>query len=215
MNTMNVPPVTAPPSAATLIPPILLAKDLPGPMSLHRLHRLGTVHKLDDSAGYWIEHSKTLYGRALIVSHIAPFGTVTCMRTAAWVWLGGSSLTDEVDVLSASQFRAKSAGCTIRVYKRLTLPDQVMRLGELRITSPARTAVDLVMAPEEIIDPSAINALICRLMRKYRFRPNDCLEIVHHHRHHKFAARARSFFEALRQEFSDLSEETEQETAFA
>ena len=67
--------VASPATAQPAVPPILFTKDLPGPLSLNRLAAFGTLHKLDDSAGYWIEHSGTLYGRAKIVAEVAPFGT--------------------------------------------------------------------------------------------------------------------------------------------
>ena len=144
--------VASPATAQPAVPPILFTKDLPGPLSLNRLAAFGTLHKLDDSAGYWIEHSGTLYGRAKIVAEVAPFGTVVCSMTAAWVWLGGP---------------------------------------------------DLVMSPEDIPDPSTVNALVCQLMSAYQFRPNDCLQIVKEHRHHKYAGRARMFFESVQQEMDE------------
>ena len=58
--------------------PCCSPKDLPGPLSLSRLETFGTIRKFDESAGYWNEHASTLYGRAMIVSTVAPFGTVAC-----------------------------------------------------------------------------------------------------------------------------------------
>ena len=75
------------------VPPVLFTKDLPGPLSLSRLETFGTIRKFDESAGYWNEHANTLYGRAMIVSTVAPFGTVACALTAAWVWRGGRGLS--------------------------------------------------------------------------------------------------------------------------
>ena len=86
--------VASPATAQPAVPPILFTKDLPGPLSLNRLAAFGTLHKLDDSAGYWIEHSGTLYGRAKIVAEVAPFGTVVCSMTAAWVWPGRPRLSE-------------------------------------------------------------------------------------------------------------------------
>lgn len=86
--------VASPATAQPAVPPILFTKDLPGPLSLNRLAAFGTLRKLDDSAGYWIEHSGTLYGRAKIVAEVAPFGTVVCSMTAAWVWLGRPRLSE-------------------------------------------------------------------------------------------------------------------------
>ena len=100
--------VASPATAQPAVPPILFTKDLPGPLSLNRLAAFGTLHKLDDSAGYWIEHSGTLYGRAKIVAEVAPFGTVVCSMTAAWVWLGGPDFPSTIDVISTSHFRSAS-----------------------------------------------------------------------------------------------------------
>ena len=97
--------VASPATAQPAVPPILFTKDLSGPLSLNRLAAFGTLRKLDDSAGYWIEHSGTLYGRAKIVAEVAPFGTVVCSMTAAWVWLGGPDFPSTIDVISTSHFR--------------------------------------------------------------------------------------------------------------
>lgn len=161
--------VASPATAQPAVPPILFTKDLPGPLSLNRLAAFGTLHKLDDSAGYWIEHSGTLYGRAKIVAEVAPFGTVVCSMTAAWVWLGGPDFPSTIDVISTSHFRSASVSRRIRVFKRLTLPEQIIKLGGLPVTTPARTACDLVMSPEDIPDPSTVNALVCQLMSAYQF----------------------------------------------
>nr|WP_236029558.1 hypothetical protein [Bifidobacterium miconisargentati] len=186
------------------IPPVLFTKDLPGPLSLNRLAAFGTVTKLDETAGYWSDHATTLYGRATIISSIAPFGTVACMFTAAWVWLGGDRFPATIDVISTSHFRSTSAGRRIRVFRRLTLPEQIIKLGRLPITTPARTACDLAMMPEGAAPPTLINDVVCQLMSAYRFRANDCLSIIKEHRHHKYAGRARAFFEAIQREMDDV-----------
>ncbi|TPF93976.1 hypothetical protein BG22_06235 [Bifidobacterium sp. UTBIF-78] len=187
-----------------MIPAVLFTKDLPGPLSMNRLAAFGTVHKLDESASYWSEHAGTLYGRATIVSTVAPFGTVACMQTAAWVWLGDAPFPASIDVISTSHFRSTSAGRRIRVFRRLTLPEQIIKLGSLPITTPTRTACDLVMTPEDDVTPSRINDLVCQLMSAYRFRPNDCLDIIKEHRHHKYAGRARLFFESIQREMNEV-----------
>ena len=128
--------VASPATAQPAVPPILFTKDLPGPLSLNRLAAFGTLHKLDDSAGYWIEHSGTLYGRAKIVAEVAPFGTVVCSMTAAWVWLGGPDFPSTIDVISTSHFRSASVSRRIRVFKRLTLPEQIIKLGGLPVRHP-------------------------------------------------------------------------------
>lgn len=182
------------------VPPVLFTKDLPGPLSLSRLETFGTIRKFDESAGYWNEHANTLYGRAMIVSTVAPFGTVACALTAAWVWLGGPDFPRTIDVISTSHFRSTSAGRRIRVFRRVTSPEHIIRLGNLPVTTPQRTACDLVMGMDDAPDPSAINTLVCRLMTAYSFRASECLQIIKEHRHHKHAGRARIFFESLQRE---------------
>lgn len=192
------------PSAATapLVPPVVSMNNLPGPLSLNRLAALGSLHKLDASSGYWSEHADTLYGRAMIIASIAPFGTAACMRTATWVWLGGEEFPNTVDVLSNSHFRSTAAGRRVRVFRRSVAADEMMSLGDLRITSPTRTACDLAMSADEA-PPSVINALACSLMVTYHFSPDDCLRIIARNRHHKYAAQARIFFEAMRRELPE------------
>lgn len=198
-------------SAATpcqpTVPILLHTNDLPGPLSLSRLSAFGTVNQLDEFSGYWSEHANTLYGRAAIVAAIAPFGTVACTYTAAWVWLGGDPFPNTIDVISTSHFRSSTVGRRIRVFKRLTLPEQILKIGSLTITTPARTACDLVMAPESDPNPSTINALVCQLMSAYEFQPDDCLQIVKEHRHHKYAARAKEFFTAIQREIDETTTE--------
>ena len=49
-------------------PPLLGDADLPGPICLNRLHSLGVVCKLDNDNAYSYHDSRTLYGRATIIS---------------------------------------------------------------------------------------------------------------------------------------------------
>lgn len=182
-----------------MTPPILYTKDLPGPLSLNRLSMFGTLRKLDETAGYWSDHGDTLYGRATVVASVTPYSTVACSATAAWVWLGGA-FPRTLDVISKSHFRSISVGRRIRVFKRRTADDQVMRIANLSLTTPQRTACDLLMMPEDLPDPLETQETIGALMSIYRFNPADCLNIVRQHRYHKFAARARLFFESMQRD---------------
>ena len=116
--------------ARPIVPPLLHSHELPGPMSLNRLSRGGTVCSLDGHSGYWSEHGDTLYGRALIVHNIIPSATVACMRTALWVWMGGL-FPETVDVLSGSHYRTMRHGRPIRVFARRVDHDHVQTLGDL------------------------------------------------------------------------------------
>lgn len=187
-------PVTPPavhPPVAPLVPTLLYTKNLPGPLSMRRLEALGSVVRLDDSVSYWCEHASTLYGRAAIVSATIPFNTTACALTAAWVWVGGSTFPDTLDVLSDSHYRTPSAGRRIRSFRRSTDEKHITTIGNLSLTSPARTACDLAMMPATPSESANITAIICTLMSTYNFHPKDCLEILKKHRHHKFAGQAK------------------------
>ena len=187
------------PNTGAVMPSVLYTKDLPGPLSLHLLSAFGTVHQLDETAGYWSDYDGTLYGRASIIAELTPYATTSCSSTAAWVWLGGA-FPDAFDVISNSHFRSTIAGRRIRVFKRRVQSDQVAKLANLSITTPTRTACDLVMMPDFIADLIAMRDLVEALMTAYRFTPSDCLAIVKQNRYHKFAARARLFFETMQRE---------------
>ena len=127
---------------APIIPPVLHERDLPGPLSLNRLARMGTVRVLDASSGYWSEHANTLYGRALIVQALIPFPTAACALTALWVWMGGDFPTT-LDVLSNSHYRTMRHGRRVRVFSRKIAKVHMTTIGDLSITSPQRTACDI------------------------------------------------------------------------
>ena len=70
------------------LPPLLGDADLPGPICLNRLHSLGVVCKLDNDNAYSYHDSRTLYGRASIISTLMPSRSVACAGTAAWGVVG-------------------------------------------------------------------------------------------------------------------------------
>ncbi|MCI1219741.1 MAG: hypothetical protein LKF99_04310 [Bifidobacterium sp.] len=190
---------TAPPSIAKAIhapSTVLRAHDLPGPMILHRLTLVGAVHKLDSANAYLAEHADTLYGRGAIVKSVAPGGTVSCAVSAAWVWLGGD-FPKTIDVVSSSHFRSLTYGRKIRVFNRNTPPEHLTTIGQLRLTTPQRTACDIaLLCDEESIDIRA-NEMVCALMESYAFRPTDCLHILAANRFWQNAPRARQFFSII------------------
>ena len=188
-------PVAAP--GVPAVPTVLRDGDLPGPLSLQWLTDLEALQALDDSCGFWSEYSTTLYGRAQIVSKLTPQRTIACALSAAWVWLGGR-LPDTIDVLSGSHFRAPVHGRRVRVYNRKAAADQLQRIGSLKLTAPARTAVDLAANRDDEPDHvmPGIASRIDSLMDAYLVSARECLEILDHHPDMKVRPRAKRFFEA-------------------
>ncbi|MBM6700046.1 hypothetical protein H7U32_06965 [Bifidobacterium pullorum subsp. saeculare] len=179
------------------VPTMLRVRDLPGPLSMSWLTRLGVVVPLDRANGFWSEYTTTLYGRAQIVSTLTPLNTVACALSAAWVWLGGR-LPDTVDVLSGSHYRATVHGRRVRVYNRKAPGGQLQRIGALRLTAPARTAVDLAANREDEADKvmPSIASRIDTLMDAYQISAKECLTILGENPYMKTGPRAKRFFEA-------------------
>lgn len=177
--------------------PLLLADELPGPLSLNRLAGLGAIRKLDVGTAFRADDALTLYGRAMIVAKVVPFATVACALTAVWVWLGGE-FPDSIDVISSSHYRAPIHGRKVRVFNRKAPPAHLSQLGPLRVTSPARTACDLALLPLEELSRQRAGEIICSLMETHHFRPSDCLDILEHNRYWQNAPRAKAFFEYIR-----------------
>lgn len=157
--------------------PLLTHKDLPGPLSMARLTHFGTLHSLDQTNAYSAEHADTQYGRAMIALKLIPFGTIACALTAAWVWLGGT-FPRTVDVISSSHYRADSHGRKIRVFNRKTAPEHVIQVGNLRITTPMRTACDIaLLTPGELNEHDACDVL-CALFEEYQVSLAQCMQTL-------------------------------------
>ncbi|WFR66179.1 hypothetical protein P9139_14385 [Curtobacterium flaccumfaciens] len=71
---------------------------------------------------------------------------VACTRTAAWIWGAVSRPTAPLELCVPSQIRVHG-DATFRVREMVLPDDDVARLGDLRVTIPTRTAVDLLRAP--------------------------------------------------------------------
>ena len=176
-------------------PPLLGGTDLPGPLCLNVLHSLGTLCKLDNENAYTYHDSRTLYGRASIISTLLPSRSVACAGTAAWVWLGGL-FPETIDIIAKAHCRAQRYGRKISVFNRKTPDSHIITVGPITITTPPRTACDLAMncTPETL---SSAVELVCMLMQEFRFRPDDCLQIMREATHIRNAPWARNFFRTI------------------
>jgi hypothetical protein len=190
-------PFRAPLNMPSHMPPaVLKARDLPGPMILHRLAFVGAVRKLDNASAYLTEDANTLYGSGAIVRSVAPYGTICCAVTAAWVWLGGE-FPKTIDIVSTSHFRTLTYGRKIRVFNRNAPAEHLTSIGDLRITTPQRTACDIALLSEEEAGDIYANEMVCALMETYGFRPTDCLDILAANRFWQNSPRAKQFFRII------------------
>ncbi len=189
-----------------IIPPVLHERDLPGPLSLNRLARMGTIHVLDTSSGYWAEHANTLYGRALIVQTLIPFPTAACALTALWVWMGGD-FPNTLDVLSNSHYRAMRHGRRVRVFSRKIAKAHMTSIGDLNITSPQRTACDIASMFSGCPTTTAFVDQMVDFMQAYHFNPDDCIEILNENPCMSTVPRAHAFFNTVRLYYSECKGE--------
>lgn len=176
-------------------PPLLGGADLPGPLCLNALHSMGALCKLDNENAYTYHDSRTLYGRASIIATLLPSRSVACAGTAAWVWLGGL-FPETIDIIAKAHCRALRYGRKISVFNRKAPDSHVIAVGPITVTTPPRTACDLAMncTPETL--PSAME-LVCMLMQEFRFRPEDCLQVMREATHIRNAPWARNFFRTI------------------
>ncbi|MBW3093224.1 hypothetical protein KIH79_09910 [Bifidobacterium sp. 82T10] len=187
-------PQDKPPTAK----PLLGSKELPGPLSLATLSGYGMMTRLDETNGYQMDHASTLFGRASIAARLAPRNTTVCALTAAWVWIGGR-FPDTVDVISRSHYRSTVHDRRIRVFNRKSPQEQIMRVGDAHVTTPARTACDLVLLPEYQEyqgKGDAVDQLVIDLMLEYRVSAEDCLQILERNPFWPHASFGRDLFTA-------------------
>lgn len=144
-------------------PPLLGDADLPGPICLNRLHSLGVVCKLDNDNAYSYHDSRTLYGRASIISTLMPSRSVACAGTAAWVWLGGM-FPNTIDIIAKAHYRTARYGRKVSVFNRQAPDEHVTDVGPITVTTPTRTACDLAMncTPETQSPVTETYACSCR-----------------------------------------------------
>lgn len=176
--------------------PLLNERDLPGPLSLQCLSQQGAVARLDIRSGYQRSHSGTLYGRAMILSGIIPRNTAICAMSATWLWLGGT-FPGTIDVLSRSHYRSSVHDRRIRVFNRKSPSEDLIRIGGMKVTTPARTICDLSLLPEMQDDSEPIDMLIVNMMSEYQVTPQTCLRILGENPFWPRITPARSVFEDM------------------
>lgn len=159
-------------------PPIILEiKDLPGPLSLQMLVRVGIVTELDPSSCYLREQAQGIFGRASIVLSMLPYGVAACGSLAQWIWMNGT-FPDALDIISNSHFRSLVHGRVLRPHNRRLNPEYLMRLGKLWVTSPLWTACDLACEDTVLCNGEDRLGVIQDLIERYKVSYADCLSLL-------------------------------------
>lgn len=157
--------------------PTFDAKDLPGPLGIASLAKVGALVPLDSTGGYLTEQAHTVIGRAAIVQRMIPANAVACMALALWIWVGGQ-FPPSLAVIAHAHLRSTTYGRRLRVYDRRLDADERSRLGELWVTSPLRTACDLaceLMSDNASEPDGSAAAAVVELMEDFDFTIDDCI----------------------------------------
>jgi Transcriptional regulator, AbiEi antitoxin/AbiEi antitoxin C-terminal domain len=132
---------------------------------LERMARQGLVRRM--LRGVYVDPlvPDTLELRAAALGRIAPPDAVICRRTAAWLYgvdtlaLSEHSVLPYVDSVVPSKRRALRRGET-SPHSQTLLPGDVTRVREVRVTTPAATAVHLARHLERPFALSAVDAML-------------------------------------------------------
>lgn len=161
--------------------PIIYARDLPGAFCLGTLQLHGALAMLTTDAGYLTSRTETLYGRANIVRRLVPDTAIASGPTALWVWHNGGGkmpLPTQTFVVSNSHYRAAAFGRRIVVHDRMIAPIEIQRLGDLRITSPLRTACDVICMPRESFDRHVGLTTFLEFLKFYHISLEECRSAI-------------------------------------
>lgn len=131
---------------------------------LRTLVEQGVVRRLGRGVFADARLPDTVELRAQAIALVAPEGAVLCDRTAAWIHGVDMITVGEAETMPPVEVCSPSAGSASRRegvdgHTRDLLPSDVMTIGDLRVTTPLRTALDLG----------------CRLVRKDALAAMDAL----------------------------------------
>ncbi len=106
---------------------------------------------------------------AVVRPRLAP-GLVIAGRTAAWVWGAAWRLDEPISCCHAPRVRPGLAAGVV-VQRVVLRPGDVVAVGDVLVTSPLRTALDLARAPEADFD----ERLLARQLRGSQLTTADVI----------------------------------------
>lgn len=157
--------------------PIIYLADFPGLLCFGKLQHINMVVMLDQTAAYLSSQASTLYGRAGIVKYLIPYKTIAASSLAYWVWWGGR-LPDEIPVISTSHYRTIVFDRRIISLNRNLESEDIHRLGDIKLTSPLRTACDIACLPRDAFNKYIGTENYCDFLRGYDISAKNCQSIL-------------------------------------
>ena len=120
--------------------------------------------------------------------------TIAARRTAAWIWGACAAPPPDLQCLVSSSARSRGAPSGSRVSEVRIDDDEVVRLGGVLVTSPARTVLDLL----RLSDPHGeAEELALRVLGDHGVEPRSVLALSRRHSSAVGRARAQALLCAL------------------
>lgn len=194
--------------------PIIPCRELPGPLSVASLARLGALVPLDATGCYLTIHAGSVHGRAAIVERVIPPDATACASLALWIWTGGT-FPGVITVISHAHFRAAVYGRRMRAYDRRLAADERSRLGGVWVTSPLRTACDLACNDDvPTADGRSVTDGIVELMEDFDFAPDDCIALLQRNPRWPGRRRGMEMFQTLSGSYVPPIPDTDESASF-
>ena len=163
---------------------ILTTADLPL-TELHALRLDGELFAIDDAFSP-IDQPETVEQRATALEAQCSDRLIAEQRTAAWIWGACDRLPVRLELCAHIGARARISDGGRVVLREVVIDSaEVVKIGHTRVTTPLRTAIDLLR-----FQPSLDAALVARLLQIGGLTLDDCqhyLEARHNLPHKKLA----------------------------
>lgn len=156
---------------------LLRVSDLPGQLCLGHLKMAGIVEMLDSTAGFLRQAATSLYGRAAIYNEILPYKCVLSGLSALWVWVGGR-FPHDITINTTSHVRSSIYGHAFTTVRRRLASEEINKVGELRVTSPLRTACDIASMPRTQFDDTVGLPVFVHLLEQYKITHIHCRKAI-------------------------------------
>lgn len=161
-------------TSSTYIPDVLCSYDLPGPTALAWLQHKGQVTVVDSKMAVSKLLPNSPCRRAHVAAFLLPRNCTACGLLAFWVWEGGPFPT-RLEAL-CDQHPKSAPPHDICLLQRQLGPHETLDIAGLSVTTPLRTAVDLVCLPRDIFDVRVGMGRFVMFLHHNKLTINDCLE---------------------------------------
>ncbi|GAA4668691.1 type IV toxin-antitoxin system AbiEi family antitoxin [Frondihabitans cladoniiphilus] len=158
----------------TTLPLLLTDTDLPF-VELQSARLDGEVFRLDEAFCSVAEFDLPWRRAHSLAPVLAGPASVAAGMTAAWVWGAASAAPLRHDVFVPADRRPGVTGPRIHLRIMAFDDDEVVDFGPVRVTSPARTLVDLVRTEAW---SSATRAVVQGLVDEHRLELGQCVELL-------------------------------------